>query len=536
MERATEKPKEPVWRRLAAVLSAILPVCLYLFIRLRSIAEPGDDALITLKFVRNLVQGNGFVYNPGEWVLGTTTPLYTMFVAVISKIAAADPAIAAPWALLPLEAANILLVWFIVLRTTKSLAAASMAGFLYSLSRYSMFAALLCMEAPLFNFLILSSSVLLSYKDRPWCRRTALALCGATAICRPEGLIFFLVFWGLLLYDERRLKPADFFWFGLLLVPWIIFATIRFGHPIPHSALAKRVGYVSIPHQSTGWVMDYLANLLDWRGIRPDPSFIVLLLNLFLISAGIKYLARRNAAAIAPAMFSTGLWLAYAAANQFMFPWYLSPLDPGFCIAAVSGVLAAASWLAQYKPARVRSDIIVLAVMVPLLALRLFWFDGVACTAMSGSFKCRDSALTFPHYGIRPQGGRIFGREGLYRQVAFDLAGELTPQTNILAPEFGTLGYFTKARIISSVGHINPEILKYLPVPISELDYPAINNGISVEMVKGLTPGYIVSAEIFIRKSLLKDSWFHENYDLIRSYPFAFYGDYGPVMVFKRKS
>ena len=34
-----------------------------------------DDAYITFRYARNLLAGNGLVYNPGEWVLGTTTPV-----------------------------------------------------------------------------------------------------------------------------------------------------------------------------------------------------------------------------------------------------------------------------------------------------------------------------------------------------------------------------------------------------------------------------------------------------------------------------
>ena len=40
-----------------------------------------DDAFITFRYARNLLAGNGFVYNPGERVLGTTTPLYTLLMA-----------------------------------------------------------------------------------------------------------------------------------------------------------------------------------------------------------------------------------------------------------------------------------------------------------------------------------------------------------------------------------------------------------------------------------------------------------------------
>src|SRR5205814_7299130 len=46
-----------------------------------------DDAFITFRYSRNIVEGQGFVYNPGSQVLGTTTPLYTVLMAAISAIA-----------------------------------------------------------------------------------------------------------------------------------------------------------------------------------------------------------------------------------------------------------------------------------------------------------------------------------------------------------------------------------------------------------------------------------------------------------------
>ena len=42
-----------------------------------------DDAYITYRYARNILAGLGFGYNPGEQVLGTTTPLYTLLLAFI---------------------------------------------------------------------------------------------------------------------------------------------------------------------------------------------------------------------------------------------------------------------------------------------------------------------------------------------------------------------------------------------------------------------------------------------------------------------
>jgi hypothetical protein len=41
-----------------------------------------DDAFITFRYSKNLATGNGFVYHPGEWVLGTTAPGFGLLVSL----------------------------------------------------------------------------------------------------------------------------------------------------------------------------------------------------------------------------------------------------------------------------------------------------------------------------------------------------------------------------------------------------------------------------------------------------------------------
>ncbi|MEW6744895.1 MAG: hypothetical protein AB1486_19240 [Planctomycetota bacterium] len=42
-----------------------------------------DDAFITFQYSKQLARGSGFVFNPGERVLGTTTPLFALLGAVL---------------------------------------------------------------------------------------------------------------------------------------------------------------------------------------------------------------------------------------------------------------------------------------------------------------------------------------------------------------------------------------------------------------------------------------------------------------------
>src|SRR4030042_4093279 len=46
-----------------------------------------DDAYITFRYAQNLLQGDGLVYNPGQMVLGTTTPVYALLMAGLAALA-----------------------------------------------------------------------------------------------------------------------------------------------------------------------------------------------------------------------------------------------------------------------------------------------------------------------------------------------------------------------------------------------------------------------------------------------------------------
>jgi hypothetical protein len=45
-----------------------------------------DDPFITFRYAKNLVAGYGFVYNPGERILSTTTPLFTLLLSAIHLV------------------------------------------------------------------------------------------------------------------------------------------------------------------------------------------------------------------------------------------------------------------------------------------------------------------------------------------------------------------------------------------------------------------------------------------------------------------
>ena len=61
-----------------AVIWLVLPIW--------NIQNLNDDSFITLTYAKNLVAGNGFVYNHPPATLGTTSPLFVFLVAGIAVI------------------------------------------------------------------------------------------------------------------------------------------------------------------------------------------------------------------------------------------------------------------------------------------------------------------------------------------------------------------------------------------------------------------------------------------------------------------
>src|ERR1700692_4517572 len=74
-------------------LAFAVPALVALLARLLTGPHPIDDAYITFRYARNLAEGLGLVYNPGEWVLGTPTPLWAILLAGGYRLGGTD----LPW-------------------------------------------------------------------------------------------------------------------------------------------------------------------------------------------------------------------------------------------------------------------------------------------------------------------------------------------------------------------------------------------------------------------------------------------------------
>ena len=109
-----------------------------------------DDAYITYRYARNIVEGVGMVYNAGQPVLGTTTPLYTLLMAGLAAAlrSGAYPAISVTLNALA-DGATAALLYRLARRALDHPAPGALLGLLWAISPMSVTFAIGGMETSL---------------------------------------------------------------------------------------------------------------------------------------------------------------------------------------------------------------------------------------------------------------------------------------------------------------------------------------------------------------------------------------------------
>ena len=231
-----------------------IPLCLLLILERNFWGFIQDDAFISFRYARNLVDGEGLVFNPGERVEGYSNLLWTLLMALpiglgldpvpfstglglLCSLGALALCHALSRLVLPDRGMAVQLLPSLFLATSTSFSLWSVSG----------------MELPLFLLLMLAGSYFLlrdlgEAPSDP--RRMALSglLLGLASLTRPEGPLFvFLAFGAILLCGRGRdgfLRRMTVFALAAagLLLPFYAWRLAYYGHLVPNTYFVKAAG------------------------------------------------------------------------------------------------------------------------------------------------------------------------------------------------------------------------------------------------------------------------------------------------------
>lgn len=501
------------WIILAAL--ALLAIILRVLPGVRII----DDAYITYRYARNLIDGVGFVYNPGEPVLGTTTPLYTLIMALLGWLFGSD---AMPQASAILNAladgASAALLYRVARRLLNHDLPGIVLGALWAVAPRSVTFAIGGMETSVYVLLLLGAFA--AWLDG----RNALTaiLMGLGTLMRPDALI-----WAGLLglamiagaWASRTQRPPvrrlpwleGAIYFGILL-PWIIFGALTYGSPMTNSVAAKDAAYQVEPTASLLMFFAYYGIPFfesETLGVT-GALFGAILYPLLAIIGGVA-LARADRRTLPVVLFPWLYFVTFAVANPPFFHWYMVPPTPIYLLCILAGVWAIVGRLAGMESRR-----------WALAAAGFLW----------AIFSLRAWTLHPGHGPDRPAPKMAqIDLELTYAQAAESVKPWVDADTVVAVGDIGVVGWITGARILDTVGLVSPEASAYYPLPVSML--ATRNYAVAPDLILDFQPDYLIILEAYGRNSLHRDPRFLEAYRLRQKIDSDIYGSDG-MLIYER--
>ena len=272
-----------------------------------------DDAFISFRYVRNLLEGHGLVFNPGEYVEGYTNFLWILELAALWALFGVRPEHTAPWLSVAYTIGTIAIMLWWVVRTPslrhRALVGWMALGLLCSSATFAVWTSGGGLETRQFTFFVVLAVICLGvHGNSRWSLLTASLSLAAAALTRPEGMMLAACCFGWFAV-QRLLTVGRLDWgdvsvlvtpFTTLVAAHFLFRYGYYGEWLPNTYYAKHVRpwyesgfrYLWAAGLETGLYLllplAFVALQERWRTYRDGTYALVLLC----ITAHMAYLAR----------------------------------------------------------------------------------------------------------------------------------------------------------------------------------------------------------------------------------------------------
>jgi hypothetical protein len=437
-----------------------------------------DDAYITYRYADNLRRGLGLVYNPGEWVLGTTTPLFALLLGALGLV---------------VPNLEILGHWLGVLCWIVAVWAAIALLWDAGRPRAALAAGLLVAVEPsclpslgMETHLLIALMLAVAWAWLKGHRLLSALLAAALLLARQDSALWLLLL-GLEVWRRRRLLPwRETTGAILLALPWFLYAGLRYGSILPNSALAKlgQNELMPVGGQEPFLQMLWATGTAGLHPVVEGLSIAALALGVWVILRSARSFWWLLAWTVAYVAIYT--WLDVAS-----FPWYFVPALMVFSLIIALGL---GSLLGDGRDPTTKQEH---GLGRPLLAWLAPSLGGLLLLALLIGRGAQLQATV---------GNR--GTRSAYEQVGRWLASNTSDQSDVASIEIGIIGYLSQRPILDTMGLVSPDMAHHQVGWLETLAY-----GLNAH-----APEYAVALPATAWDRIVDQWWFQEQYEAVRQF------------------
>jgi hypothetical protein len=516
-----------------------------------------DDGYTTLRYAANVAQGHGFVFNIGEPpVWGTTTPLFTLILAVTAKVFGVS---VLETAAVVLGIAGYTVFWFLLLRIFEESRVPrliSLPVVLLTMIGPAFFEnSISGMETPLV-LALMAGSYLCYMKDRPIGLGVLFAL---LLLARIDTLVWIGIVgvaYILRHYKENAKQVlVAVAAFVLVSLPWHLYALITFHSLIPQTVVAKAATN-NVAHLSHwAYIVEEFCRVYFPGGpiitTLPASLGVAVVISLMaILIVGATAIWRQHPTLRPLAIFWFAFNACFIGAKVQPFSWYLPPTQWLAFFLLFAGLYAVWNrWLAIYKtalppqPSPAQDHRAASAARLARGGLQLTpWclvFIVLASHCIRGTYRLYQDCL----------------RDSPWVELADFIRDQTSESDRVFLEHIGLVGFRSNRLILDNIGLVSPDFVElrkqypqtWIPVSLRRHHEPEV-----VVLYRAQRPEYsdfqlwsdlIIQPGLLLRLANLKRlsdldlggypdevdalwpqvdrEWFAKRYQLVKTVPFA---------------
>ena len=252
-------------KTITIIILAVVSIYVYLAFR----DYNPDDAFITYRYVQNILKGDGWVYNSGECVNASTSPLHTILLAALYSLSLPIPVSAKILGVLSLFIASLFTI--LTLEITDNKNSSVVVPFLLVTSPW----VLVSLGLEIMLSLCFASLAIYFYM-RFWNRHettcylyASCAFLALLTLTRFDGVILVFSLFIDYVFRKKKIPFKGIALYLAILSPWLFFSTMVFGSPFPSTLQAKMAQGAS--DNWLTYISGFKKDILSF--LRQNPSY-----------------------------------------------------------------------------------------------------------------------------------------------------------------------------------------------------------------------------------------------------------------------